>query len=83
MENSKFFPQPSLKCWLTVGEYCWLSKVEADCGESIKEERHEDDERVDILEDVAEDNNHGHDGDGDDGDEDGDGEPANPVQPIW
>ena len=38
---------------------------------------------MDILEDVAEDNNHGHDGDRDDGDDDGDGEPANPVQPIW
>ena len=60
-----------------------MSKVETDCGESIKEERHEDDERVHILEDVSEDDNHGHDRDRYDGDEDCDGEPTNPVQPIW
>jgi len=69
--------------WLTVGENCWLNKVEADCREAIQEQRHEDDEGVNILEDLAENNDRGHDGDGYKGYKDGDGKPSNPVKPIW
>ena len=71
-----------VKCRLTVGEDCWLGEVETDCGEAVKKERHEDDERINILKDPAENNDHDHDGDSNDGYEEGDGEPTNPVKPV-
>ena len=67
---------------LTVGEYCWLGEVEANCGEPIQKERHKDDEWINILKDISENNDHDHDGDGNDWYQEGDGEPTNPVEPV-